>query len=616
MFPFRAYWFLMLCGAVLAPSSAELLSGDEPAVAAKARLERDLSYLASDQLQGRDVGSEGIEAAAKYIAEQFAAAGLKTDSFDGTPFQEFTIPGPRVPADAEHNRLQIQTPQGNIAGRLGEDFQPLSLGSNGAFAGPAVFAGYGITAPDIGYDDYAGIDVTGKVVIVLRKEPQQDQADSPFAGTESSPHAYFTAKEANAAVHNAAALILVNDSQTVAQGGDVLLGTEDAGGTRGKKIPTIFCSRSLIEPVLQAAMGQSLEEIERAIDADLKPRSRELQGVSIEGEVRLEASQIPAKNVIGVLPGSGALADQYVIVGAHYDHVGMGGRGSLAPGTIAIHNGADDNGSGTTALMEVARRLAATPAENRRTILFMAFSAEEKGLLGSKYYVRNPRWPLEQTVAMVNMDMVGRLGDGSLTVFGTGTAVGFDTLVDRLNQATGLPLAKQEAGKGPSDHASFYEAGIPVFHFFTGLHNDYHRPSDDVEKVDFDGMGRIVDLVTAVVEDLATRPERPRYLKTNAVADVGRERARAAASRRAVLGIQLDRNADRAVISALASPEAPAARAGLVVGDAITAVGGQAVGSIEDLLRILTGKRPGDEVIITVERDGQKMQFKVQLGEG
>ncbi len=611
----RVCWLLVLCSAIVSGPQLPIAAG-EPHEAVRTRLQRDLSYLASDELKGRDVGSAGIDAAAQYIADQFAAAGLRTDSFDGTPFQEFTIAGPPVPADPQHNRLRIGTAQGDLVGKLGEDFHPLSLGNNGTFEGPVVFAGYGITAPDLGYDDYADIDATGKVVIVLRKEPQQNQADSPFAGTESSQYAYFTAKELNAAVHNAAAMILVNDSTTVAQSGDGLLGTADAGNARGKKIPTFFCTRGWIEPILQAAMGQSLEEIERAIDADLKPRSRVLDGVSAEGEVQLETSKVPAKNVIGVLPGAGDLADEYVVVGAHYDHVGMGGRGSLAPGTIAVHNGADDNGSGTTALMEVARRMATNDAPTRRTLLFMAFSGEERGLLGSKYYVRNPRWPLEKTVAMVNMDMVGRLEDQPLTVFGTGTAVGFDTLVDRLNQTIQLPLAKQEAGRGPSDHASFYEAGIPVFHFFTGLHNDYHRPSDDVEKIDFDGMSRIVTLVTAVVEELARQPERPQYLKTNAVADVGRARARAADRPRAVLGIQLDRNADRAVVSALAAEDAPAARAGLMVGDAITAVGGQAVGSIEDLLRILGAKRPGDEVIVTVDRGGKTIQFKIKLGRG
>ena len=205
------------------------------------------------------------------------------------------------------------------------------------------------------------------------------------------------------------------------------------------------------------------------------------------------------KNVVGVLAGEGPLADETIVVGAHYDHVGFGGPGSLAPWTHEVHNGADDNASGTAALIEVAERLATSEKGPRRRVVFIAFTAEERGLIGSAYYCRNPRFALEKTVAMINMDMVGRLVDDKLIVYGTGTAAEFDHLMDTTAARLKFEITKHEGGFGPSDHASFYAQKIPVLHLFTGNHNDYHRPSDDVEKLNVPGMRRVVDFVADVL---------------------------------------------------------------------------------------------------------------------
>jgi hypothetical protein len=397
------------------------------------------------------------------------------------------------------------------------------------------------------------------------------------------------------------------------QSSDQLLEVNAAGRAMSQdRVPTFSCTREVIDRLLKAGLGQSLAELEAGIDDDLKPRSAELAGWKADGETLVEQQQIVARNVIGLFPGKGELAKEIVVVGAHYDHVGMGGAGSLAPGTIAVHNGADDNASGTTTMLEVAHRLSTNSATNRRTLVFMAFSGEERGLLGSAHYVRNPRFPLEDTVAMVNMDMVGRMTEDQLTIFGTGTATEFDSLVDKLNAKYKFDLNKDPAGRGPSDHQSFFEKKIPVFHFFTGLHNDYHRPSDDFDKINLNGMVRITDMVTELVEILVTQDTKPTFVDVRGVGNVG-NRPRA----RAVLGVQLAAEAsDGKWTIQQVIPEGAAAAAGLKPGDIVISVAGTAIVERDDITKVLSGKRPGDKVEVKFTRDGQEQSIEVTLGRG
>ena len=580
------------------------------------RLQEDLTYLSSDELEGRDSGSAGIKLASEFIVNRFNELGIQTDKFDGTPFQSFSLPGPATIGPAANNYLTFSN---GLSLKLEEQFNPLALGSNGDFEGEVVFAGYGITATDLDYDDYADVDVEGKVVIVLRKEPQQNDKDSKFNGTENSQYAFFSSKELNAALHKAAALIMVNDSKSIALEGDQLISVAAGGSSiSNTQLPTFYCSRGPIDALVKEGTGKSLATLEEEIDSDASPRSQILQGITAKGEALIEDSRVPVRNVIGFLPGRGNLAEEYVVVGAHYDHVGMGGRGSLAPGTIAIHNGADDNGSGTTTMLEVARRMSSDESEDRRSLIFMAFTAEEKGLLGSQHYVRNPRWPLEDTVAMINMDMVGRLNESeTLTVYGTGTAKEFDSLIDRLNEKTRFNLVKDPAGYGPSDHQSFYEQKIPVFHFFTGLHNQYHRPSDDVELVNFEGMARIAQMVTDTVQEIATNPNRPTYVKTNKQADVGstlrtRNRPR---PRRAIIGIQLEVGDDLVQAGAI-TVGGPAEKAGMMPGDVIVKIGDASIDSVQELRTEMRGKKPGEKVSIEVRRGEETKVLEIELGQG
>ncbi len=359
----------------------------------------------------------------------------------------------------------------------------MTLGGNGTFDGEVVFAGYGITAsgPGWSYDDYENINATGKVVIVLRKEPQQADSKSPFDGQSTSNYSLFATKLKNAKAHGAKAMLLVNDSVSVSAGEgaetantDALPEYDAAGKPNGRyPLPTIFITRQIAEQLLQMhSPTLRLLEIERSIDADFKSQSIELVGVRAAGKVDLTQQQVKTANVIASLEGRGNLANEAIVIGAHYDHVGMGEYGSLAPGVTAIHNGADDNASGTAALLELAKRFgahASNKPENYRRIILIAFSGEERGLLGSKYYVKHPVHELSKTAAMINMDMIGRLGENRVIVYGTGSSPNFSEVVNQFATPVGLTTDLQMPAMGPSDHQPFFEAGIPVLHFFTEL---------------------------------------------------------------------------------------------------------------------------------------------------
>ncbi len=592
-----------------------VLFGDGP-VALESRIATDLQYLSSDELAGRAVGSTEIDRAAEYIADTFKKAGLNTQLFQDTPFQPFSVDTQFV-LDAEgDNHLTMTGASGeSLTPVAAQDFNPLSLGSSGAGSGGVVFAGYGISvteprADGQKYDDFAGIDVTDKVVIVLRKEPSFE----PFGKSRPTAHSFFSTKAVNAAAHKAAAMIVVNDQKTIAgAGADTVLQVSEAGpgSPRGFKIPVFMCKREIVDKLVTAAVGKGLNELEDSINRTGQPASIELAGAKVDFSAAMRRDQVMAKNVIGELPGFGKLADETLVVGAHYDHVGMGGIGSLAPGTIAVHNGADDNGSGTVALLETVRqivaRAAAKPTEARRRIVFIAFTGEERGLLGSLHYVKSPRWPLEQTVAMVNMDMVGRLASNKLTVYGTGSGTLLAPLVRTVVAAHELTLDEVATGYGPSDHQSFYEKGVPVLHFFTGLHNDYHRPSDDFDKINLSGLTRITDIVSEVVWDLALSPERPVYQKTERGGEMRRQP-------RAVLGVtlKLDAGGPGAYVDGTV-PEGAAAKAGLVQGDRILEVDGQAVDGPDGLRARIGAAGVGQKVRLKVDRGGQTLEIDAIL---
>jgi hypothetical protein len=580
--------------------------------AIEARLRRDITFLASDECEGRGPGTKGIDKAAAYIAAKFEKAGLKPGGPGGSYFQPFTVSG-----DAKlgkPNYLRLRGPLGQeIELRAGVDFQVMGLSGTGKVSAPLVFAGYGIKAAKPDYDDFKGIDVAGKIVIVIRKTPRYVNKDAP-AGDLRDNHATLDRKQAVPQTHKAAAVLLVNDR---AEEGDKLMAFGDIAGLGSPNgIPALQVRRAVVDPILQSSLGKDLKEIEVAIDRDLKPRSAPLPGWTADLETHVTRAAIPVKNVIGMVEGSGPLADETVVIGAHYDHLGYGGRNSLAKnkGKKEIHHGADDNGSGTTTIMELARRFAQMSPRPGRRLVFIAFSAEEMGLLGSKHYCnKQPLFPLADTVAMVNLDMVGRLSQDpktkkdKLLVEGIGTAKEFAQLIDKLNSSSGFQLIKKQGGTGPSDHDSFYRKKIPVVFIWTGQHKDYHRPSDTADKINVPGMRRVAGLAEKVIDHLATEKSRPEYVYVKSTLP-----SSGSSGKIPRLGIMPNYEEEKeGVLVGGVSDDGPAAKAGIKTGDQIVELAGKRVSNLQVYMVLMGEQRRGQAIEIGIVRDGKKMTLKV-----
>jgi hypothetical protein len=385
-----------------------------------------------------------------------------------------------------------------------------------------------------------------------------------------------------------------------------------------RRVPVVHCRRAAIDAVLQSALEMTLDEVERRIDEDLEPRSRQLAGWRIVGEVSLRRAGRPLKNVVATLEGQGPSATEAIVIGAHYDHLGKSRLATLDP-SRTVHNGADDNASGTAVLLEVGRQLAARRRPPARTLVFIAFTAEEIGLVGSEYYAQHPLVPLEQTIAMLNLDMVGRLRNRTLIVQGIDTAVEFDSLVAQPASEHDLRIDRWSGGFGFSDHTSFYAQGVPVMHFFTGLHRDYHRPSDDYEKLNYQGMRQIAQIVTDVVADLADaetslQPASPDMLAGDLLGLLFPIRD-AGGAERAYLGVTSDpRHTGPGYAVARIVTDSAAERAGLEPGDIILRLDDVDVRQGRDLPDAVRGKKPGDRVTLTIRRGGVRRKLQATLG--
>ena len=577
-------------------------------------MRRAVTYLASDELEGRMVGTPGIQKAADYIADAFSKLDLQTfPGMDGY-FQPFKMVTRVDPDNAKTSLI--------IAGRalkLGQDYTALRVSSEGSAIGPLAFAGYGITDAEHHYDDYANLDVKGKVVLVMRYEPITGDGKSRFAtgNDEWSVDATIPQKVQTAVGHGAVGVILVNPP----------LHHEDDQGLIpfsrrypfGATLPVMQVTVDVADALVRPLSGDGLRGLQAKLDATTAPASSVVPGATAKMAFAVKQTEKQVENVAALLPGTGPHADEYVVIGAHYDHLGHGGPGSLAPWSHGIHHGADDNASGTAAVMELADRFVHLGPQPR-SLIFIAFTGEEEGLIGSEHFVAHPPVPLDKIVAMLNLDMVGRVSADKLLIGAEHTAPIFPDLLKKADQ--GLPLKLGEfgggGGMGPSDHMSFALRRIPVLFLFSGLHLDYHRPTDTADKINYQGMAEVVDFAHRVIQQLTTMP-RQKYdsaFDTKGLMQLGGPSSSphgGKASLGAIPDYSQGEDAKGGMRIGGIVPGSPAEQAGLKAGDIVTDFNGTRIENMMDYTAALGKAKPGTSVKLKVLRGAQRMEVQATL---
>ena len=627
------------------------------------RLRTHIEYLASEKLEGRRTATSGANLAAEYIAREFSKLGLRRSvgrDLPGMSVLEADSPSrylqqfPYV-ADAQlgnNNLLQIKSKTGVASSKVNDDWMPLGFSSSGKLENVAVvFAGYGITSSALNYDDYKISGVKDKIAVVFSGTPDGENPHGQFA---RAGDVRFKAAAAQAA--GAKALIIIAKDAEFKTDALARLRYDNAGESA---IPVVVVSRQLAEQILAWAKLSEFESVADIRTASPKPDPDPLKegtetdlprgtvlrlphdDVSVNLTTDVVRRQVPAYNVVGILDGSDpVLKNETIVIGAHYDHLGRGGSGSLAHREGDIHHGADDNASGVAGLLELARVFSAE--RPRRTIVFAAFSGEEEGLLGSNYYVNHPIVPLANTIAMINLDMIGRMKNNKLIVGGMGTATEWRNLIPLKNlesqplsltelaspsrppgkvtavvgtngQMTsaivhkqGFDLTLNEDGFGPSDHSSFYAKQIPVLFFWTGTHEDYHKPSDNAEKINYDDEARIIALVARVVRELDSNEKRPAYAVAKSEAS-GRS-----TGFRVYLGTipNYSDSSDGLLLDGVRDAS-PAANAGLKAGDKIVKLAGRDVRNVYDYTAALGEMKADQEYEVELLRDGERVKLKI-----
>jgi aminopeptidase YwaD len=555
-------------------------------------LKTHVSYLASDELMGRRGGSEYEKLAADYIAKAFERFGLEPAGTNGY-YQAFPI------------TLGTRLAEGNVVSTGEQSWSPADSSilpwansMSGEATGPLLFVGYGIQAPDMQYDDWNGIDANGAVVLILRYGP--DGA--------SNPHSDFGAfwplrDKVKKAVAQGAAAVLISLAPGE-QVEDTLIALERERMMADSDIP-VMQIRPEIAAQLMAAAGQNLFALTQKIAKSKKPSSVKTD-ITVTVKTNLEPEVKDSHNVIGLLKGTDPDAGT-IVIGAHYDHLGMGESGSLFRGPEPkIHNGADDNASGTAGMLELAEYFAVN--RPRHSILFMGFGSEEMGLLGSDYYVNNPTQAMDKKRAMINMDMIGRMTDKKLLIFGVGSSPDWEQTLTAVNSDS-LDLRLVPDGTGASDHTSFYNKGIPVLHYFTDTHSDYHRPSDDTEYIKFEEKVLVLNHVRRVVESIDTMSAEQLSFTQAPVTQT-----RTMTLGNVTLGVLPDYGYDGTGFKITGTTEGKAgAKAGLQAGDIITQLGDVKIKDIYDYMESLNKFKPGDKTTIILKRGDQELQLQVQL---
>jgi len=600
----NAKWSRRCLPAISALLFLFLISASTPVPQADpSRYLNDIKSLASPEMEGRGAGTKGLTRAEHLIEKRYKELGLQPAGAHGYAQPFSLITGAKLKPD---NSLKVEASGVTTDLKIDQDFVPFSFSSSGQVSGPLVFAGYGITADEFHYDDYSNLDVKDKIVIVLRYEPSGFAEKSGHHGV--TQHSQLITKAINARNHGAKAVIVVNGK--LGDGEEDLLtrfgsvsGPEDVG------IVFAQVKNAVADSWFQSA-GKSIKDLQDHIDAITQPASfafAESRRVALH--IDIETTHATVHNVLAWLPGQ---TDEYVIIGAHYDHLGYGNFDSLAPSQIGqIHPGADDNASGTAGVLELARLLAPERGQLKRSILFMNFAGEELGLLGSAAWVKNPTRPLAKAVAMINMDMIGRIKDDKVYIGGVGTGSTFKSVLEQAQKDAPFKIEYSAGGYASSDHTSFVSKKIPVLFFFSGLHSDYHKPSDTWDKINAPSAARLLDLVGNVAVQLASAADPPAF---QVVAEDKPVSGGGGGGYGPYFGSIPDfGQTENGVRFSDVKPNSPAAKAGFKAGDVLVQFGDKPIKNLYDFTDALRRSKVGDVVEVKVLRDGQPVTASVKL---
>ncbi|QQS38125.1 MAG: M28 family peptidase [Ignavibacteriales bacterium] len=577
--------------------------GDEdknPAITAQEIIDH-ITYLASDELAGRFTGTDECYKVAEYIRDDLKTSGL-SPLFDSDYFQEFSFIAGIEPGS--ENSISFSSSGSVKELEMKTDFITAPFSGKVSVKGELVFVGYGISAPKLKYDDYDGIDVTGKIVVAMRYSPEYDNPHSEFDEFASFRHKATIARD-----KGALGIIFVNGHAPKDEEDVLMKFSYDRGGSI-PEFAAVHVKRNFIDELF-IADGLVFSDYQKKVTESKKPAPFIYKNSSVELSTEVNEIKKISWNVAGVIEGSDpVLKNEYVVVGAHFDHLGMGETGSLYRGDEPmIHNGADDNASGTSGMMELAEKFASIKNQLKRSMIFVGFSGEELGLLGSAFFVNHLPIESKKIVTMVNLDMIGRLNaENQLIVYGTGTSKTFKDILNSSNKEN-LNLAFNDEGYGPSDHSSFYGKEIPVLFFFTGTHTDYHRPSDDADKINSTGTKSVVDYVFDVTDKVVNADARPDYVL------VPRKDGGTMGGWKVYVGTIPDyaSNEQGFRISGV-NEGSPAQKGGLMAGDIMTSFGGNKITNIYDYVYALQNFVPGDVVDVVVIRNNEKIELKVELG--
>ena len=575
------------------PGSAEIMSFE---------ILGHIKYLASDNLKGRLPGTQGSKLAIDYISKHWEAQGIEPAGTKGYK-QSFSFINSI--SLGQRNMLRIRNSRKRYM--VEKDFIPIGSSGNGSVNEDVVFIGYGFDINDSLYwNDYAEVDVHGKWVLLILDGPDGDSPHSPYGRHKSLYNKMITARD-----HGASGILFMNRLETTDDNNLRPLQYRQSSSTAG--LPVIQITHSVANEIL-IDHDQSIAELRSKLDEQLIPLSF-LVDCKVSAKVNLKFAKETASNIIGFIEGNDlVLKNEYIIVGAHFDHLGLGGRrsGSLDPDTLIIHNGADDNASGTAGVLELSHKLMSNRHLLKRSVLVVCFDAEEKGLLGSKYYAENPVRNISNTAMMVNMDMIGRLNDNPVILGGVGSSGIFENIIADARKNHTLDIETNMGGVEfrRSDHASFYQENIPVLFFFTGAHQDYHKPTDDWDKIDYQGEKEVLNFIYDLIIDVSQLEEKPSFteIETNTTSDqnpvfkVTFGVIPAYGSQK--VGLEID---------GVSKKDGPAAKAGMKKGDVITAIDGKEIRNIYDYMARLADLKPGQKVKVTIIRSDDNMDLILEL---